>query len=764
MHQILIWLFSIEIIGLISFIFTFKIFYSLNDRGFAISKMLGISILGLTSWLISISNIIPRHTSTLYILLTIATILAVKLGHSQRYELKIYLLSHWKKISWLQSIYFVFFAIFILIRYFDPLINHTEQPMDLAFLTASINTISGIPLDPWLKGETINYYYFGYWIFSDISKISFLSPEVAYNLAISTIPALLGISIAGLTINLVNKKNSIRLQILIGTSASIFSCFLSNTYGILAFLHQNAIGSKPFWNIICVEGLNKPIIRESFNWYPSEFWWWFSSTRIINFFGPNCDQSGSDYTITEFPFFSYLIGDLHPHVMSSPFIIMFITICLVLTKTCVSKLNTHTITVGIIATLTLSICNFINMWNAPILIAILFMVFIIKKLNNPTQSLIKVFLIPITISTVSFLIIFPYIFNVGGSVTGIYASHTHTKLIHGLIIWLPLWTIIIPYVIKDFITSKIYPNPKLPILIATLITSVPWIIKILSPLNQMGDGPNLFQFAIPVSLMVFITAFSATNHTLQNRLKEKSIYMYVLSLGFILVLIPELFYIGDIFENRMNTIFKLYYHAWLLFSLGAAYILKEIYCLANINMKVRFKLFITIWVTCIVATLFMGLYFIPASITSKLEYSEYKSLNGLVDIQEENPGIYAAIQFVRNNMDPQDGILEAVGEWDQSGIFSRTTGTQNILNWPGHQIQWRGISSELNTRNADIETIYKTDNNSIAKTKLDLYSIKYGVIGPQEILKYGNDIGNTFEEIGEIAFQNKEILIYKFTR
>jgi len=47
------------------------------------------------------------------------------------------------------------------------------------------------------------------------------------------------------------------------------------------------------------------------HWYPTEFWFWWRGSRII----PG--------TITEFPFFSFLLGDLHPpHVMSLPLVLL----------------------------------------------------------------------------------------------------------------------------------------------------------------------------------------------------------------------------------------------------------------------------------------------------------------------------------------------------------------------------------------------------------------------------------------------------------
>ena len=759
MQQVLVWLILIEIIGIVSFLITFRNFHALNDRGFAISKIIGLSTLSLLSWLISVTNIIPRTTLTLYIILIILTIPAIMLSYYQKHEIKIFILSNWKAISWLQSLYLIFFFIFIIIRYYDPLITHTEQPMDLAFLSASMVTNSGVPFDPWLKGEPINYYYFGYWIFSDISKLSFLVPEISYNLAISTVPALLAVSSAGLAFNVIKE---IKSRFWIGTIAALFSCFLSNTYSVLAWLSENLISSKNFWNSICIEGLKKSEFSEYLVWYPTQFWWWFNSTRIINFFGPNCDKNGSDYTITETPFFSYLLGDLHPHVMGAPFVIAFITICLLLTKINISKINIHSISLITFTTLLLTISSFINMWNTPILISILFMSFVVRKIYQPNIPIIRLFIFPTTITLISFLIMTPYILNLGNSITGIYASHTHTSLKHGLIIWLPLWIIIVPYMIKDFLTSQINRNIKHVIFVSVIITLVPWLIKVLSPLKSIPDGPSLLEFVVPVSLMVFISIFVATNHTIKKGLNEDSIFTYLIGLGFLLVLIPELFYIGDIFENRMNTIFKFYYQAWILFSLGAAYNLKKMFELMQKKRSFKIDLIIKTWMMLSLIGILSGLYFVPTSIKSKLEDSEFRSLNGLIDLKEKKPDIYQAIIFIRNQTNPKDGILEATGEWDESGMFSRTTGIQNIINWPGHQIQWRGSLDELSIRNSDVETIYKTYNNQLAKDKLNFYSIKYGVIGPNEIVKYGNKIGQTFNDIGYVIFETPTIKIYEF--
>ena len=123
MQQVLVWLILIEIIGIVSFLITFKSFHALNDRGFAISKIIGLSTLSLLSWLISVTNIIPRNTLTLYLILIILTIPAIMLSYYQKHEIKKFFLSNWKPIWWLQSLYLIFFLVFIIIILFISFIS-----------------------------------------------------------------------------------------------------------------------------------------------------------------------------------------------------------------------------------------------------------------------------------------------------------------------------------------------------------------------------------------------------------------------------------------------------------------------------------------------------------------------------------------------------------------------------------------------------------------------------------------------------------------
>ena len=118
-------------------------------------------------------------------------------------ELRDFIAREWRTLVIAEAVFLVFFIGWALFRSYDPFINHTEQPMDLALLSASINSQVGHPEDPWLRGESISYYYFGYWMMGALSQIAAVPSNIAYNLAMALIPAMAATGIFGLVSNMV---------------------------------------------------------------------------------------------------------------------------------------------------------------------------------------------------------------------------------------------------------------------------------------------------------------------------------------------------------------------------------------------------------------------------------------------------------------------------------------------------------------------------------------------------------------------------------
>ena len=84
-------------------------------------------------------------------------------------------------------------------------------------------------------------------------------------------------------------------------------------------------------------------------------------------------------------------------------------------------------------------------------------------------------------------------------------------------------------------------------------------------------------------------------------------------------------------------------------------------------------------------------------------------------------------------------IVEAVGEWSESGLISRSTGVPTVFNWPGHEIQWRGSTDAFDGREQDVATIYQTLDEEEAGNLFAKYDVDYVYVGPRERSKYGDE-------------------------
>ena len=146
------------------------------------------------------------------------------------------------------------------------------------------------------------------------------------------------------------------------------------------------------------------------------------------------------------------------------------------------------------------------------------------------------------------------------------------------------------------------------------------------------------------------------------------------------------------------------------------------------------------------------MYYVPASMVTKAVESPVKSLNGLLYLEKHDADLKHAIDFARKNISISDGILEGVSEWGSAGLISRSTGIPTIINWPGHQNQWRAQTDEIQKRISHVEKIYTTENVDEARTLLNLYTTKYVLVSPKEISQYGSKGMSKFNVLGQIVF------------
>jgi uncharacterized membrane protein len=215
-------------------------------------------------------------------------------------------------------------------------------------------------------------------------------------------------------------------------------------------------------------------------------------------------------------------------------------------------------------------------------------------------------------------------------------------------------------------------------------------------------------------------------------------------------------YLRDQFGYRINTIFKFYYQAWVVWSLaasfGIAYLFQNIKSTAlNITFRVAMALVI-----------FVGLLYPALSLPTKT--NSFKPVGGFTlddfdRIKRENPDEAAAIEWLQNA--PDGVILEAVGDgYSQFARISMWTGMQTVLGWTGHEAQWRGSYEPQGARRDEVMLIYTTPDWDTARMLLENYDVRYVYIGSLE-RSYAPVNEDKFAQNLKLVFQQGIVSIYE---
>jgi len=355
----LFWLLALEALGLSCFALLFRALPALPDRGYALSKILGLLIVSYVAWLLASvgpaglhgtlrSPLVPFGKTSVFIcaiLLVGAGVLAMRWNRAA-------LGAFWRQrraaLLTAEGIFLAFFFGFVLLRAINPDLWHParggEKPMDLAFLTAIVKSPAFPPYDPWFAGGYLNYYYFGFVLVATLIHLTGIVPTTAYNLAVPTLAALTALGAWGAAYNLVALRTSKgapppeeaplsgafwrrmfaavpvrsatwrryeRRAIVAGVAAAIFATLIGNLAQAVWFLPGTGTAQDPGLPETCHALTSYAAQQECRGRAEWAFW---DATRLVG-------MTLGDGTINEFPFFTFLFADLHAHMIALPLIL-----------------------------------------------------------------------------------------------------------------------------------------------------------------------------------------------------------------------------------------------------------------------------------------------------------------------------------------------------------------------------------------------------------------------------------------------------------
>jgi YYY domain-containing protein len=833
----------------------FRLLGRLPDRGYAFVKMLGLLLATFAFWLLSSLGWLANNAGGILAAVLALVALAAWVYGQDRARIKRWLRQNRRYVLVVELTFAAIFFFWAWVRAQNPAITGTEKPMEFAFLNAVDRSAGMPPLDPWLSGFAISYYYFGSVMTSLLARLALVGEPLAFNLGLAWLAAGAAVGGFGLVYNLVAAGVSQRVRrmaLILGLVAALAVPLAGNMQILLELMHANGVGSPDVWAWLDVRDVNGPPSEQGFGTDGPRFWWWWRSSRVIHEYHLSGRPEEGLEPIAEFPGFSFILGDMHPHVLALPFAFLSLAVALAWwlqpgppldedrwrRRGFAGRLGLLLGQVGLprwaLTALVLGGLSFLNTWDVLIHLFVVVGAYALNQWRGAgrwqgrflSQSVLMAGLLALP----AILLYLP--FYVGfrsqaGPPFLLPMLMRPTRLTHFLIIFgMPLWSVL-ALVVTLVLRRRplrwrraLYSAGGLILGLSLLMGLLGWVIaaspqgsaRIVELARELGlalpaapagavlarlawgasavaalaPGVILARLGLPwlilllsglVGLVVMLwptmldgagrdaqdqqTADAGPSPTGTDQPSLAGNLPFVLLLIFtagLLTLGPEFVYLRDNFGQRLNTVFKFYYQAWILFGVAALYALAYLWQTARSGAILATAGYGTM--------LAVALLFPALAISSRAqEYAHPPTLDGIDHYRYTQPDEYAALTWLRQNVAGKPVIVEAVGGQyspQGHGRVSATTGLPTLLGWAGHEFQWRGQTPEPNRRDAAVNLIYADANWEETADLLDRYEVTYVYVGPLEVSTYGQGVRDKFDGRLEVAFANESVIIYRW--
>ena len=823
------WYILITLLGWITLPLTYRLFPALADRGYTLARAFGLLVWGFIFWLFASLGIAQNDIGGLLLGLIMVGGLSIWEFVHRKSDILHWFSQNRRLILTTEILFLVSFGLMTFIRATNPETTMAggEKWMEVAFINAILHSPTFPPHDPWLSGYAISYYYFGYVMTAMLAKFTSTPAPIAHNLMLPLIFAMSAIGAYGIIYNLLAARSAgFGNQDLDDRSAPhaprstlaplfgpLFLLLVSNLEGFLHSIHHkgffwkfNADGTvtSAFWTWLDIPDL-KNVPPQTLTWAPKEFFWWWRASRVIQ----DYELNGTWHeVIDEFPFFSYLLGDLHPHVLAMPFMLMAVAVALnIYLGGWRGKINLFFGELKLswegffVSALLLGGLAFLNTWDilpGAALIVFSYALLRVRESGWSWERLEDVLLLGIPVMVAAYVMYLPFFVGFDSQAGGITPNFMFVA--RGIQLWVMWGTLFVPllaYLIYLW-ANKAPANWRagsytaISIVLALLLAmlAVGFLALALKPdlinpfLESQGMDAGTFikesmllrwrhiaslltLLALLIPALSFLFANRQSNDVIDVdvdptkntfRLHPSPFILLLIALGVLLILGPDFFYLRDNFGYRINTVFKFYYQAWELLSLAAAFGVAVMF--AELR-RAKLALYSTVMVIVIAAGLAYPVFSLPNKTDNfKRDNPEQRTLDGAAYLASVMPDDYQAFQFMK---DLAPGVIaEATSfaaNYTDYARFATFTGMPTVLGWPGHEGQWRDGALQ-GTRMADLEKLYSTTDWATTQDVIKLYNIRYIVVGNLERNTYRVN-EEKFNNFLRPIYQQGSITIYE---
>ncbi len=740
------------------------------DRGYAIAKGLGLILSGYLAWLGAslrwVQNTPVTAWGALFVIAVIAWLVGWRRQRGSPFP--------WRKVLYSELIFSGAFLAFVLVRLLNPDLWQPwfggEKMMEIAMLNAVSRSAYLPPYDPYFAGGTLNYYYYGLYLVNLLAKLTGLPAEISYNLAVPTFFALtvghayaVGSRVLGTG----------KLRAWQGACAAALVALVGNLSGAWQYLEQLLAAGCPgqttgfLRGVECV--LNGLGVVGQPGGPPLTFDYWYAGTRIIPF------------TINEFPFFTFLFADLHPHLMALPFGLLVLALCGLVVQSRQSAWSRLAL-LAVTLVLTLGMLGVTNTWDLPIylLITAATLIYVGYQRAGLRGAVLALGLV-LGLGLAAMLAYAPF-----------YAAFRAQDL--GLERVLPGdRTTVTPFIeIWGLFLWLVAGGLGWQIGSLRLWRSTSWLASLSGPLLGLGGLAGIGAVLTaaggraeiwPVLVLLLVSAAAMVIAQRNHAERWFSWLLIAAALGVLLGI--EWVYLADFLRGsewrRMNTVFKFSLQAWVLLGVSLGAMLPVLWR----SRRRRRGLYGNLWhagvVVLIVAALIYPLAAVPARVqerfssgspprntldgTAYMAYAVYNPPGGTdaVDMSYDRQAVVWIWEHIAGN----PVIAEAPVDFYRAGglRIASYTGLPTLLG--AHQYEQRP-AAQVGPRQADAERLFATEDPEVALEVIQRQGVRLVYVGPLERALYTPAALDKFDtlveqQMLERIYWNKQVDLYRYT-
>jgi YYY domain-containing protein len=704
MGPLVVWWLVLEGLGLITFPLTFRLFSARADHGYAFGKILALLLVSYVSWLLALVGV-PLRVA-LPLTLAAFALTNVGLAWNGREALGQWWSGPGRRAVLTHDLFWTAgFLFFAWQRSLGPEIFGAEKYMDFAFFNTLTRTNVMPPQDPWMAGLPFNYYYFGYLMFANLARLTPVANHIAYNLCVVTLGGLAFSEMAAIGLTLTRR---LPFGLLTGAMAMV----IGNLDGFLQFWEKRGFTQFDYWR----------------------------SSRIV----------AHGDTINEFPYFTTIHGDLHPHFIVLPVTILLLALLLDPERTKRAApgrvLALRDLWPYIPITFALASMVVISPWELPVGAM---MTFLLLGRDLPLRPLLSWARLQLGLRVVVMLVAasilyVPFYLHFAAPPGGVGYKFAQTSLIEFLIVF---GTLLLPAAL--FLAADLGSRLSISAEQQQLLVAGGVLVTVIAYLA----GNAVFVVLLGLGAAALVSAYATDDN-------ERRAPLLLLLGATIALLACELVYIKDPYGEklyRMNTVFKLYFQSWILLSIAAAW------CWAQLADRRWAPASVRSVALASVGCLLIASCAYPVGITVTRLHNRVvaTTLDGTEYLSREHPDEFAAIRWMRETIPDLPVVLEATGDpYSYYARFSSNTGLPTVMGWANHEGLWRNNDHSIAERRADVMHMYNAPTLADAQALLDRYEVKYIVVGELERKDYQAAGLAKFAQL-PVAFSHGGITLYR---